>query len=538
MFPVVVSVCGMSTALLMNLPTAHLLGWVLLLPLLGAIVLVLLPQSHPIIAKVWTLLITLLTLGLSMRLWANYQPLAAEPFQAIIGLKAGWKSILSFHLTFGVDGLSLWMMLLTAVLMPLAVLCGWNGIQTGSRAFLGLLLVLETALLSAFTCLDLLGFYVLYESALLPMFLLIGLGGQRARKVRAAYLLVLYTLVGSLALLPAVLLALSGAGSTSLLALAHTGWAPARQLVLWWGFFLAFAVKIPVIPLHLWLPEAHVEASTAGSVLLAGVLLKLGTYGLLRFCLPLWPEASAYYGPMALTIALIGVVYASFTTLRQVDLKKLVAYSSIAHMNMGLLAILTLGDLGAVGASFLMLAHGVASPALFLCVGALYDRAHTKALKYLGGAATAMPLFSLAMFIASLCNLALPLTPNFVAEFLCLCSLWGHHIGVLAGALIGVILSAAYTLWAYARVVHGMPKSQFFKAITDLNRRETWTLVPLALLAVWWGLKPGVVLNDLSGGLWFWNQAALQNISADFWMYKSSASIKNLNNLNYENLIF
>lgn len=518
MFPVVVSVCGMSTALLLNIPATNVLGWVIVLPVIGASVLAFLPQSHPMLAKVWALFITLLTLTLSMRLWASFQPLASEPFQSIVGLEAGWKGILSFHLAFGVDGLSLWMVLLTAALMPLAVLCGWNGVQTGSRAFLGLLLVLETALLSAFTCLDLLGFYILYECALLPMFLLIGLGGSRARKVRAAYLLVLYTLVGSLALLPAVLLALSGAGSTSLLALIHTGWAPARQLILWWGFFLAFAVKIPVIPLHLWLPEAHVEASTAGSVLLAGVLLKLGTYGLLRFCLPLWPDASAYYGPMALTIALIGVVYASFTTLRQVDLKKLVAYSSIAHMNMGLLAILTLGDLGAIGASFLMLAHGVASPALFLCVGALYDRAHTKALKYLGGAATAMPLFSLALFIGSLCNLALPLTPNFVAEFLCLCSLWAHHVGVLVGALIGVILSAAYTLWAYARVVHGMPKSTFFKAMADLNRRESWTLLPLGVIAVWWGLKPGIVLNDLSGGLWFWNQSSLQTIVVETWM--------------------
>ena len=518
MFPVVLSVCGMSTALLMNLPTENVLGWILILPLIGALVLPLFPASRPFLGKVWALFITLLTLCLSLRLWAGFQPLAAEPFQAIVGLFVGWQGILSFHLTFGVDGLSLWMVLLTAVLMPLAILCGWNGVHTGGRPFLGLLLVLETALLSAFSCLDLLGFYVLYESALLPMFLLIGLGGQRVRKVRAAYLLVLYTLVGSLALLPAVLLALSGAGTTNLLALAYTGWAPARQLILWWGFFLAFAVKIPVIPLHLWLPEAHVEASTAGSVLLAGVLLKLGTYGLLRFCLPLWPVASAYYGPMALTIGLIGVVYASLTTLRQVDLKKIVAYSSIAHMNMGLLAILTLGDLGAIGSCFLMLAHGVASPALFLCVGSLYDRTHTKALKYLGGAATAMPLFSLAFFIASLCNLALPLTPNFIAEFLCLCSLWAHNVGALAGALIGVVLSAAYTLWAYARVVHGMPKTTSFRAMADLNRRESWTLLPLALIAVWWGFKPGIVLNDLSAGLWFWNQTAQGILPMDSWV--------------------
>jgi proton-translocating NADH-quinone oxidoreductase chain M len=497
----------MGCAFLMNLSQEGVLMKVLILPLLGAFMLCILPNKSVSAHRVVTLVITLVTFVYSLLLWANFMPNSPEPFQQVVGLSGSWNGTLWLRLEFGLDGLSLWMVLLTTFLMPIAVLCSWWTQTNHSQAFMSLLLVLETCLLASFTCLDLLGFYVFYECSLLPMFLLIGLGGSRPRKVRAAYLLVIYTLVGSLAMLPCVLLMYSQAGSTSYLLLATEIWAPARQYVLWWGLFLAFAVKVPMVPLHLWLPEAHVEASTAGSVLLAGVLLKLGSYGLLRFSLPLLPEASAYYGPLVLCLSMIGLVYASLTTLRQVDLKKLVAYSSIAHMSMVIIALFTLNDLGAIGGSFLMLAHGVASPALFLLVGAMYDRAHTKALKYLGGAATAMPIYSLMLFLFSLCNMALPLTPNFVGEFLCLCSVFSHHLGALVAALIAVVLSAAYTMWAYARVVHGMPKPQYFEALADLNRREVWTLIPLLALALWWGLKPGLVLDQLSSSLWFWHQA-------------------------------
>jgi proton-translocating NADH-quinone oxidoreductase chain M len=507
MFPLMLCCCGMGCALLMSFNQEGLLMVPLVLPLLGSLWICLLPgksvSSHRLVA----LFVSLATFLLSLLLWANFLPNSPEPFQQIVGFAGSWNGTLWIRLEFGLDGLSLWMVLLTTFLMPIAVLCSWWTQKSHSQAFMALLLLLETCLLASFTCLDLLGFYVFYECSLLPMFLLIGLGGSRPRKVRAAYLLVIYTLVGSLAMLPCVLLMYSQAGSTSYLLLATETWATARQYVLWWGLFLAFAVKVPMIPLHLWLPEAHVEASTAGSVLLAGVLLKLGSYGLLRFSLPLLPEASAYYGPLVLCLSMIGLVYASLTTLRQVDLKKLIAYSSIAHMSMVIIALFTLNDLGAIGGSFLILAHGVASPALFLLVGAMYDRAHTKALKYLGGAATAMPLYSLMFFLFSLCNMALPLSPNFVGEFLCLCSVFAHHLGALIAALIAVILSAAYTMWAYARVVHGMPKPHFFEALADLNRREFWTLLPLLAVALWWGLKPGLVLDQLSSSLWFWHQA-------------------------------
>lgn len=517
MTPLVISACGMGTAMLVSLPNDSLLAYLLVLPLVGAFLCRLLPATATVRIRQLALATTFLTLLVALRVWASFLPVAPEPFQQIVGFTAGWSGLIRIRLEFGLDGLSLWMVLLTTALMPLCILCSWNTQTAHSQSFNILLLVLETALLAAFTCLDLLGFYVLYESALLPMFLLIGLGGSRPRKVKAAYLLVLYTLVGRLAMLPCLLIMYRQVGSSSFELLSLHSWAPATQLILWWGLFLAFAVKVPMMPVHLWLPEAHVEASTAGSVLLAGVLLKLGTYGLLRFSLPLLPYACIYYGPFVITLSLIGIVYASFTTLRQVDLKKIVAYSSVAHMNMIVLALFTLSSLGESAASFLMLAHGVASPALFLCVGALYDRTHTKALKYLGGAACAMPLFSALFFVFSLANMAMPLSPNFVGEFLCLCGIFAHNLWALFGALIGVLLSAAYTMWAYARVVHGLPKPQYFNAMADLCRREVFTFVPLILLTIWWGLKPFVVLDGIFAGLSFWHQVALLNVEESSW---------------------
>lgn len=518
MWPLVIFGCCMGSAFFLSLPNSSLLGITIVLPFVGALLICLLPSNSTKSHRLLALFVTLLTLLVAIRLWGSFQPLLTVPFQQIFGISAGWQGVVWIRLEFGLDGLSLWMVLLTCALMPLAVLCSWLTQERHSQAFIALLLILETALLAAFTCLDLLGFYVLYESALLPMFLLIGLGGSRPRKVRAAYLLVIYTLIGSLAMLPVVLLMYSQVGSTSFELLATSSWAPARQLILWWGLFLAFAVKVPMMPVHLWLPEAHVEASTAGSVLLAGVLLKLGTYGLLRFSLPLLPDACVYYGPFVIVMCLLGIVYASLTTLRQVDLKKIVAYSSVAHMNLVVLALFTGSSLGTNAAAFQMLAHGVTSPALFLCVGALYDRTHTKALKYLGGAATAMPLFSMLFLIFSLGNMALPLTPNFVGEFLCLCGIFGHHLWALLFSCLGVILSAAYTMWAYTRVVHGMPKPFSFHAMADLNRREFWTFVPLILLSLWWGLKPNLVLNNLSTGLSFWHQSTLNMAEAASWI--------------------
>lgn len=509
MWPQVFSQCVLGTALQLALPLEGQLATVLLLPLAAALFLCVQPGKESKQHRFYAQFFSLVTLALCMRLWSGFVPAAAEPFQQVVGLSASWNGQLAVKQEFGLDSLSLWMVLLTAVQMPLAVQCSWNTQNAHSQSFYALLQALESFLFACFTSLDLLCFYVLYECALQPMFQLIGLGGSRARKVRAAYQLVLYTLVGSLAMLPCLLLQYSRAGTTNYLLQRQQPIESSRQLLQWWGFFQAFAVKVPLMPLHLWLPEAHVERSTAGSVQLAGVLLKLGTYGLLRFNQYLFPEASAYLGPRVSTICLVGVIYASLTTLRQVDQKKLVAYSSIAHMSMVVLALFTMNEVGIVGSIFTMQAHGIASPALFQCVGAQYDRTHTKAQKYLGGAATAMPLFSIWFFIFSLCNMAQPLTPNFVGEFLSLCGIFAQNAVSLTLCLGGVILSAVYTQWAYARVVHGMPKIQYLNGMADQNRREWWTLAILAIIVIWWGLKPAAVLDSLGVCVYYWQQCSL-----------------------------
>jgi proton-translocating NADH-quinone oxidoreductase chain M len=449
-------------------------------PLLGAFVAWFLGEKNFLVSlPLW---FTLFTFLISLVVWFNFEGSSPEMFQLVWGV-------------YGIDGISLWMILLTTLLFPICILCSPASLAT-------ILLVLESMLLACWCVLDLLGFYVLFESTLIPMFLLICIGGSRDRKIRAAYQLVFYTLIGSFAWLPVVLLMYSETGTTNLELLYLHNWSFDAQRILWWGFFLALAVKIPVIPIHLWLPEAHVEAPTAGSVLLAGVVLKLGTYGFLRFCLPLLPDACSYYSPFVITIGLISLIYSSLTTLRQVDLKKVIAYSSIAHMNMASMAIFTLHDQSLLGSLFMMISHGVVSPALFLCVGVIYTRYHTKLFRYLsGGCATTMPLFSLFFFLFSMANMALPLSPNFVSELAILCGIFSTHTIAFLLATLSMVLSAAYTLWAYSRLVHGMPNSQSITHMTDLNRLEFWMLFPLLVCTLWLGFKPGLVLDSMANSV-------------------------------------
>lgn len=521
--------CGsiLGTAQLQCIPLQGLLSRVLLFPLTGRLFLCCLPGKERKVHRFVALTFSQRTLLLCMRQWSGFVPSAIVPFQQVVGIGANWAGFLSLNLEFGLDSQNLWMVQLTAVQMPLAIQCSWNTQNAHSQSFYALLLCLQTFLFACFTRMDILCFYVLYECSLIPMFLLIGLGGSRARKVKAAYLQVQYTLVGSLAMLPVLLLLQRRAGTTHYEVLMHLGFSESREFLMWWGFFLAFAVKVPLMPLHLWLPEAHVERSTAGSVQLAGVLLKLGTYRLLRFNIYLFPHASTYFAPFVTTVCQVGIVYASLTTLRQVDLKKIVRYSSVAHMSMVVLAQFTLNEVGIVGSIFTMQAHGIRSPALFQCVGYLYDRTHTKALKYLGGCATAMPLFSFWFFLFTQCNMALPLTPNFVGEFLSLCGIWTSNTISLIVSQAGVLLSAVYSLWAYARVVHGMPKISSIQAMADLNRREWWTLAILAILRVWFGLKPVFILDSLSTVAYYWGQCslALSNFFFLFFFFKEEEKV-------------
>jgi proton-translocating NADH-quinone oxidoreductase chain M len=350
-------------------------------------------------------------------------------------------------------------------------------------------------MIAVFCMLDLLLFYVFFESVLIPMFIIIGVWGSRERKIRAAYQFFLYTLVGSVLMLLAILAIYFQAGTTDLEVLLTTNFSEKRQLLLWLAFFCSFAVKVPMIPVHIWLPEAHVEAPTAGSVILAGVLLKLGTYGFLRFSIPLFPLATVYFTPLVYTMSVIGIVYASLTTLRQIDLKKIIAYSSVAHMGFVTLGLFSLNVQGIEGSILLMLSHGFVSSALFLCVGVLYDRHKTRLVKYYGGVVHVMPVFSVLFLIFTLGNLSLPGTSSFIGEFLILTGAFQTNTFIATVAATGMILGGAYSIWLYNRVVFGNFKPMYLHTFSDVNRREFWLFVPFVAVVLWMGVYPNIFVD-------------------------------------------
>lgn len=352
-------------------------------------------------------------------------------------------------------------------------------------------------MLAVFVMLDLLLFYAFFESVLIPMFVIIGIWGSRERKIRAAYQFFIYTLFGSVLMLLAILVIYFQTGTTDVLALFSTSFSEKRQMLLWLAFFASFAVKVPMMPVHIWLPEAHVEAPTAGSVVLAGVLLKLGTYGFLRFSIPMFPIASLYFSPLIYTMSVIAIVYASLTTLRQIDLKKIIAYSSVAHMNYVTLGLFSLNVQGIEGSILLMLSHGFVSSALFLCIGTMYDRTHTRLIKYYGGVAQTMPIFSFFLFFFTLGNISLPGTSSFVGEILILLGVFQTNtlIGLIATS--GMIFGTAYSIWLFNRVCFGNLKPNFFGCFVDLNRRETYMFVPFFFCVLWMGLYPDIFLVSM-----------------------------------------
>jgi len=329
------------------------------------------------------------------------------------------------------------------------------------------------------------------------MFLIIGVWGSRERKIRAAYQFFLYTLIGSVLMLLALLLIYFQVGTTDLQVLFVSEFSERRQLLLWLAFFASFAVKVPMVPMHIWLPEAHVEAPTAGSVILAGILLKLGTYGFLRFSIPLFPEASLYFTPLIYTMSIIGIIYASLTTLRQIDLKKIIAYSSVAHMGFVTIGLFSLNVQGIEGALLLMLSHGFVASALFLCVGTLYDRTHTRLIQYYGGLVHVMPLFSFFFFVFTMGNLSLPGTSSFIGEFLILVGTFQTNTWIATLAATGMILGGAYSIWLYNRVVFGSLKPLYIAMCSDVNRREFWLFLPFVIAIVWMGVYPDVFLDPM-----------------------------------------
>lgn len=407
-----------------------------------------------------------------------------------------WLPSWNFSYFVGVDAVSVYFIVLSLFLAPVCILASWESVRYRMKDFLLLLFFTEFCLINVFGVLDLLLFYLFFEAVILPMFVIIGVWGSRPRRVVAAYKFFLYTLVGSVLMLAAIAYIYLSVGSLSLYALYEADFPLSVQIVLWFAFFASFAVKIPMVPVHVWLPEAHVEAPTAGSVLLAGILLKLGGYGFLRFSIPMFPEASIRLAPFMFTLSLLAILYGSLTTLLQVDLKKMVAYSSVAHMNYVTLGLFTGSLEGVEGAVFLMLSHGLVSSALFLCVGFLYDRYGTRILRYYGGLASLMPLYASILFFFVLANLALPGTSGFVGEFLVLVGTFGANGYVALLAAVGVVFSAAYNIWFFNRLCYGSVGSSL-SFHGDLNGRELSLLLPLAALVLYFGVYPASILGPL-----------------------------------------
>ena len=456
-------------------------GWPILstvtfLPLLGALLIVLLrgdDESAFRNARFIALWTTLITFALSLILWRDFDPRTAQ-FQ-FVELRP-WLGPISFHM--GVDGISLPFVLLTTFLMPLCILASWVAITTRVKEYMIAFLVLETLMIGVFTSLDLVMFYLFFEGGLIPMFLIIGVwGGQR--RVYASFKFFLYTLAGSLLMLLAIMAIYWEAGTTDIPVLLTYGFPPEMQTWLWFAFLASFAVKLPMWPVHTWLPDAHVEAPTAGSVILAGILLKMGGYGFLRFSIPMFPLASAEFAPLIFALSVVAIIYTSLVALAQEDVKKLIAYSSVAHMGFVTIGVFTLTMQGLQGGIFQMLSHGIVSAALFLCVGVIYDRMHTREIAAFGGLADRMPIYAFCFMVFTLANVGLPGTSGFVGEFLSLTGAFRINTWVAFLATTGVILSAAYALYLYRRIIFGKLEKASLKFITDLTWREVAVMTPL-----------------------------------------------------------
>jgi len=401
----------------------------------------------------------------------------------------------------GVDGISILFIVLTAFLMPLCILASWTSIKDRVTEYMIAFLVLETLMIGVFSALDLMLFYLFFEGGLIPMFIIIGVWGG-ANRVYAAFKFFLFTLLGSVLMLVAIIaiyiysgVALEG-GATTDIELLHTMAIPAgMQFWLWLAFFASFAVKMPMWPFHTWLPDAHVEAPTAGSVILAGVLLKMGGYGFLRFSLPMFPDASQFFAPLVFVLSVIAIIYTSLVAFRQTDIKKLIAYSSVAHMGFVTIGIFSLNPQGVQGAVFQMISHGVISGALFLCVGVVYERMHTREISFYGGLVSRMPIYAMVFMLFTMGNVGLPGTSGFVGEFLILIGSFQANTWVAFGATFGVILSAVYALTLYRKVVFGEMVNPKLQSITDMNTREILTFAPLVVMTLVLGIYPALAID-------------------------------------------
>lgn len=429
-------------------------------------------------------------------LWVTYDPFHFG-YQHIYCIQ--WSD---FKFFIGIDGLSLFFIYLTTFLIPLCLLFSWNNNTTNNYYSMIFLLSIEIILIFFFSVIDLLLFYIFFEAILIPFFVFIGINGYRKRRIHAAYLLFFYTLFGSLLMLISVFAIYLHCGTTDVQLLWTAQFSSEREHLFWLFFFLAFAVKIPIFPFHIWLPEAHVEAPTEGSVLLAGVLLKLGTYGILRFVFPIFPSATIYYSPLVLLLSSIGIFYTSFTTLRQIDIKRIVAYSSVAHMNMCVIGLFTFDPIAIAGSILLMIGHGLVSGGLFFLIGVLYNRFHTKIIKYYSGLVHLMPIYAFLFFFFTISNMSMPATSNFMGEFLILCGIFfKKNIYSLIISCVGIFIGTIYSIWLYNKIHFGLLNPNRSSYTTDVTFAELCIFLPLILHIIWMGVYPESFLSIINGAL-------------------------------------
>jgi len=443
------------------------------------------------LARIIALSATLLNLVLGVMLWLYYDPAGAQwQFTESASLfgPIGWR--------LGIDGISLTLIMLSVFLMPICIGASWTSIQKRVGEYMAAFLLMETLMIGVFAAQDLLLFYIFFEAGLIPMYLIIGIWGGQDR-IYASYKFFLYTLLGSLVMLIAMLWMIQFAGTADIPTLLNTDFPAEAQKWLWLAFFASFAVKMPMWPVHTWLPDAHVQAPTAGSVILAGVLLKMGGYGFLRFSLPMFPEASADFIPLVFGLSMVAVVYTSLVALVQQDMKKLIAYSSVAHMAIVTVGLFTFNQQGIEGAIIVMLSHGLVSGALFLCVGVIYDRLHTREISRYGGLSVNMPKYALLFMLFTMASVGLPGTSGFVGEFLSLAGAYKVSTWATFIATTGIILGAGYMLYLYRRIAFGPQVNADAAAMSDVNGREMWLLAPIAVVVLWMGVYPETFLAPI-----------------------------------------
>ncbi len=442
-------------------------------------------------ARVIALVATLANLALGVVLWLSYDPAGAQwqfTEAATLFGPIGWR--------LGIDGISLTLIMLSVFLMPICIGASWTSIQKRVGEYMAAFLLMETLMIGVFAAQDLLLFYIFFEAGLIPMYLIIGIWGGQDR-IYASYKFFLYTLLGSLVMLIAMLWMIQFAGTADIPTLLNTDFPVEAQKWLWFAFFASFAVKMPMWPVHTWLPDAHVQAPTAGSVILAGVLLKMGGYGFLRFSLPMFPEASADFIPLVFGLSMVAVVYTSLVALVQQDMKKLIAYSSVAHMAIVTIGLFTFNQQGIEGAIIVMLSHGLVSGALFLCVGVIYDRLHTRDISRYGGLSINMPKYALLFMLFTMASVGLPGTSGFVGEFLSLAGAYKVSTWATLIATTGIILGAGYMLYLYRRIAFGPQVNADAAAMSDVNGREMWLLAPIAVVVLWMGVYPETFLAPI-----------------------------------------